>query len=142
MEGVFEVTYEQSGGVAAIRTDVGVIGEIVMDSRNVPAEKRGGNASALLVAAALTCFCGTLREALEARNIPFRVIRATGRGMKKNNEFGAMRLASLDIDAVVDVDDDYAEALAHCIAIVRECMITASLADGIKVTQHARRLEN
>lgn len=58
MDSTFEVSYEQRQGIATIRTDVGVIGEIVMDSRNVPREKRGGNASALLVAAALTCFCG------------------------------------------------------------------------------------
>ena len=79
MDSTFEVSYEQRQGIATIRTDVGVIGEIVMDSRNVPREKRGGNASALLVAAALTCFCGTLREALEARNIPFHSIHARGK---------------------------------------------------------------
>lgn len=139
MDSTFEVSYEQRQGIATIRTDVGVIGEIVMDSRNVPREKRGGNASALLVAAALTCFCGTLREALEARNIPFHSIHARGKGLKKSNPSGAVRLTSLDIDAAVDIDDQYAEALAHCISLVKECMITASLADGIKVTHSARR---
>ena len=67
------------------------------------------------------------------------VYLAAGKGLKKSNPSGAVRLTSLDIEAAVDIDDQYAEALAHCISLVKDCMITASLADGIKVTHSALR---
>ena len=139
MEKEFEVSYVQQNDVVKIQANSGVLREIVIDSRNVPPENRGGNASTLLVASALTCFCGTLREALEARNIPFRRIKATGKGVKKDNSVGTVRLTNLDINVIVDIDDQYAEALEHCIHIVKGCMITNSLMEGITVNHNIQR---
>ena len=50
MEKEFEVSYVQQNDVVKIQANSGVLREIVIDSRNVPPENRGGNASTLLVA--------------------------------------------------------------------------------------------
>ena len=102
-----------------------------MDYTGVPETERGGNSSTLLIAAALSCFCGSIRAALVARGVPFRAIRAQGTGTKEPNADGAMRLVGIDIDVTVDADD--------CAKIVKNCLITASIFEGINVSHSVRR---
>lgn len=134
-----EVRFEQQGDIYTIHTGSAVLGDIVMDYSGLPEDQRGGNSSALLISAALSCYCGSLRAALVARGIPFRSLRAVGRGVKGPNSLGANRLSSLSIDVAIDVDDQWAPQLEHCIRIVKNCLITGSLMDGIAVEHHAHR---
>ena len=110
-----------------------------MDYSGYPEDARGGNSSILLLSAALSCYCGSIRAALVARDVPFRAIRATARGVKRMNAEGAMRLAEIAIDVAVDVDDEHVSRLEHCARIVKHCLITASLLEGIAVTHAVRR---
>ena len=133
-----EVRFEQKGDVYTVHTGSPVLGDIVMDYTGYPEDARGGNSSILLISAALSCFCGSVRAALVARGVPFRSLQAVGKGVKTMNEQGSMRLSSLDIDVAVDLDDAWLPQLEHCAKIVKRCLITASLLDGIAVEHHIR----
>ena len=135
-----EVCFEQLGDVYTIHTGSPVLGDIVMDYSNYPEDKRGGNSSILLISAALSCYCGSLRAALHSRGVPFRLMKAVGKGVKQQNSLGANRLTSLSIDVAIDVDDCWLPQLEHCIRIVKNCLITGSLMEGIAVEHHVHRL--
>ena len=134
-----EVTFVQKGDVYTIHTGSPVLGDIVMDYTGYAEDARGGNSSILLISAALSCYCGSVRAALVARNVPFRSLKAVGRGIKTMNEQGSMRLSSLSIDVAVDLDDEWMPQLEHCAKIVKHCLITSSLLDGIKVDHFVHR---
>jgi len=74
-----------------------------------------------------------------ARGVPFRAIRAQGTGTKEPNADGAMRLVGIDIDVTVDADEAYAAKVDHCVKIVKNCLITASIFEGINVSHSVRR---
>lgn len=133
------VQFVQEGDVCTIHTGSPVLGDIVMDYSGYPEDARGGNSSILLLSAALSCYCGSIRAALVGRDIPFRAIRATAKGIKRPNADGAMRLASIDISVAVEADEAYAEKVDHCAAIIKQCLITASLFEGIDVKHSVRR---
>ena len=134
-----QIGFVQEGDRYTIQTGSAVLGDIVMDYSGYPEDARGGNSSILLLSAALSCYCGSIRAALVARDVPFRAIRATARGVKRMNAEGAMRLAEIAIDVAVDVDDEHVSRLEHCARIVKHCLITASLLEGIAVTHSVRR---
>ena len=73
---------------------------------------------------------------------PFEESKLQEKALKKDNSVGAVRLTNLDIDVIVDIDDQYAEALEHCIHIVKGCMITNSLMEGINVTHNIQRQQS
>ena len=101
-------------------------------------DRRQGTARALLVSAALDCFCGTLNAALLARDVQYRSIKGTGRAEKVQRD-GVSFVTRIDIDVQVDVDDADRETLEHCLSIVKGCMITRSLMEGMEVNVHASR---
>ena len=134
-----KVQFVQEGDVYTIMTGSPVLGNIVMDYSGYPEEARGGNSSILLLSAALSCYCGSVRAALLARGVPVRSLRATATGVKRPNEEGVNRLAEITIDVAVDVEDCYVPKLEHCARIIRHCLITASLMKGITVHHNIRR---
>lgn len=140
MSQTVQVSFVQEGDVYTVHTGSPVLKNIVMDYTGIPEAERGGNSSVLLVAAALSCFCGSIRAALVARGVPFRSIRAEGTGTKEANADGAMRLAAIDINVTVDADDAYAAKVDHCAKIVKNCLITASLCEGVRVSHHVSRV--
>ena len=119
-----QVSFVQEGDVYTVHTGSSVLKDIVMDYTGVPETERGGNSSTLLIAAALSCFCA---------------IRAQGTGTKEPNADGAMRLVGIDIDVTVDADEAYAAKVDHCAKIVKNCLITASIFEGINVSHSVRR---
>ena len=74
-----------------------------------------------------------------ARGVPFRAIRAQGTGTKEPNADGAMRLVGIGIDVTVDADEAYAAKVDHCAKIVKNCLITASIFEGINVSHSVCR---
>lgn len=134
-----EVGFVQEGDIYTIHTGSPVLGDIVMDYSAYPEDARSGNSSILLLSAALSCYCGSIRAALAARDVPFRAIRATAKGVKRMNAEGATRLTDIALDVAVDVDEEYVPRLEHCAKIVKQCLITASLFEGIAVTHAVRR---
>lgn len=134
-----QVSFVQEGDVYTVHTGSSVLKDIVMDYTGVPETERGGNSSTLLIAAALSCFCGSIRAALVARGVPFR---ATGR--REQEPRSPMRtarcaLVGIDIDVTVDADEAYATKVDHCAKIVKNCLITASIFEGINVSHSVRR---
>ena len=55
-----QVSFVQEGDVYTVHTGSSVLKDIVMDYTGVPETERGGNSSTLLIAAALSCFCGSI----------------------------------------------------------------------------------
>ena len=56
-----QVSFVQEGDVYTVHTGSPTLKDIVMDYTGIPETERGGNSSALLIAAALSCFCGSIR---------------------------------------------------------------------------------
>ena len=56
-----QVSFVQEGDVYTVHTGSSVLKDIIMDYTGVPETERGGNSSTLLIAAALSCFCGSIR---------------------------------------------------------------------------------
>ena len=63
-----------------------------------------------------------------------------GRGSaEKETRDGLSFVTRVHLDVRVEVDDADAETLAHCLKIVKSCMITRSLMEGVAVDIHAER---
>lgn len=139
MSDEIRIEFVQEGDIYTVKTGSPVLGDIVMDYSGYPEDARSGNSSILLLSAAISCYCGNIRAALVARDVPFRTIRATAKGVKRLNAKGAKRLAEIALDVAVDVDDEYVSKLEHCAKIVKQCLITSSLLEGIAVTHAVRR---
>ena len=130
--------YEQTAEGFVIRTGHPLLGDIHADFRTVGPDARRGTASALLEASCLNCWCGTLSTALLAR------------GVEKHRVFGKARVARvqkmdlswldcIELDVKAEVDDEDAEVLEECLSIVKGCMVTRSIAEGMEVVIHAER---
>ena len=132
------VTFEHTPKGFTVHTGHPLLGDIHGDFSAVSPDRRQGTARALLVSAALDCFCGTLNAALLARDVQYRSIKGTGRAEKVQRD-GVSFVTRIDIDVQVDVDDADRETLEHCLSIVKGCMITRSLMEGMEVNVHASR---
>lgn len=134
-----KVSFVQEGDIYTVHTGSPVLKDIVMDYTGIPEDSRGGNSSILLIASALSCYCGSLRAAMVSRGVKLRSLSAQGTGFKEANEDGAMRLARIALDVTADIDDADVAAFDHCLRIVKNCLITASIFEGIEVTHSTRR---
>ena len=132
------VEFEHTPEGFTIRTGHPLLGDIHADFSQVGPDRRAGTARALLVGAALNCYCGTLNAALLARDVQYRRIVGTGRAEKVERD-GMSWVTRVELNIRVEVDDADAEVLTHCLKIVKGCMITRSLMEGIDVSVHAER---
>ncbi len=132
------VEFEHTPDGFTVRTGHPLLGDIHADYNSVGPDQRLGTARVFLVSAALDCFCGSLNAALLARDVRYRRIVGTGRATKEERD-GVSYVTRVDIDVRVEVDDKDADTLAHCLKIVKECMITRSLMNGVEVGIHAER---
>ncbi|MBR3881397.1 MAG: OsmC family protein [Mailhella sp.] len=130
MSGIVE--YEQTPAGFTVRTGHPLLGDIHVDLQSVGPDYRKGTAQAFLVSAALNCLCGTLSVALLARGVEYRRIHATGKAVKEEKG-GISYVTGIDLDISVEVDDEDADVLAHCLKIVKGCMITRSIMEGVDV---------
>ena len=62
-----------------------------------------------------------------------------GTGNKDPNADGPKRQLGINIDVTVDADEAYAAKVDHCAKIVKNCLITASIFEGINVSHSVRR---
>ena len=132
------VEFEHTPDGFTVRTGHPLLGDIHADYTKVSPDRRLGTARVLLVSAALDCFCGTLNAALLARDVHYRRIVGTGRAEKTERD-GVSWVTRVSIDVRVDVDEADVETLEHCLKIVKGCMVTRSLMEGIQVDIHAER---
>ncbi len=132
------VEFEHTPQGFTVRTGHPLLGDIHADYTKVGPDQRLGTARTFLVSAALDCFCGTLSAALLARDVQYKRIVGTGRAEKKEKN-GMSFVTSVSLDVRVDVDEADAETLEHCLRIVKGCMITRSLMEGIEVKVNASR---
>ena len=58
--------------------------------------------------------------------------------VKRRNEVGAFRIASVELDITADVDRNFLKEFEHCAKIVKSCTIAGSLMDGMDVVHHIR----
>ena len=126
------VEFEQTPAGFTVRTGHPLLGDIHADLQSVGPDHRQGTARAFLVSAVLNCLCGTMSAALLARGVEYRRIYATGEAVKEEKN-GISYVTGIDIDMHVEVDDEDAEVLAHCLKIVKGCMISRSIMEGVDV---------
>ena len=79
-----------------------------------------------------------MKDWLLARDVQYRSMTGTGRAEKVQRD-GVSYVTRIDIDVRVDVDEADRETLEHCLRIVKGCMITRSLMQGMEVEVHASR---
>ncbi len=130
------VEFEHTPQGFTVRTGHPLLGDIHADYRTVSPDQRLGTARAFLVTAALDCFCGTLNAALLARDVQYKRIVGTGRAEKQEKN-GVSFVTAVELDIRVEVDEADRETLDHCLKIVKGCMITRSLMEGIEVRVNA-----
>lgn len=132
------VEFEHTPRGFTIKTGHPLLGDIHGDFDKVSPDRRQGTARALLVSAALDCFCGSLNAALLARDVQYHRIVGTGRAERVERD-GLSFVSKVTLDVRVDVDDKDRETLEHCLKIVKHCLITRSLMEGMEVEVHAER---
>ena len=132
------VEYEQTGEGFAIRTGHPLLGDIRADFSTVSPDQRRGTATALLEASCLNCWCGTLSTALLARGVEKHRITGTARVARVQRK-DLSWLDCVELDVKAEVDDEDSEVLEECLAIVKGCMVTRSIAEGMEVIIHAER---
>lgn len=130
--------YEQTAEGFVIRTGHPLLGDIRAEFSTVGPDARRGTASALLEASCLNCWCGTLSTALLARGVEKHKITGSAR-VDKVQKRDLSWLTCVELDVQVEVDDEDAEVLAECLSVVKGCMVTRSIAEGMEVHVHARR---
>ncbi len=130
------VEFEHTPQGFTVRTGHPLLGDIHADYRTVSPDQRLGTARAFLVTAALDCFCGTLNAALLARDVQYKRIVGTGRAEKQEKN-GVSFVTAVELDIRVEVDEADRDTLDHCLKIVKGCMITRSLMEGIEVRVNA-----
>lgn len=130
------VEFEHTPQGFTVRTGHPLLGDIHADYRTVSPDQRLGTARAFLVTAALDCFCGTLNAALLARDVQYKRIVGTGRAEKQEKN-GVSFVTAVELNVRVEVDEADRDTLDHCLKIVKGCMITRSLMEGIEVRVNA-----
>ncbi len=130
------VEFEHTPQGFTVRTGHPLLGDIHADYRTVGPDQRLGTARAFLVTAALDCFCGTLNAALLARDVQYKRIVGTGRAEKQEKD-GVSFVTAVDLNIRVEVDEADRETLEHCLKIVKGCLITRSLMEGMEVRVNA-----
>ena len=133
------VELEHTPAGFTVRTGHPLLGDIRADFSTVSPSDRAGTARALLVGACLNCYCGTLNAALLARDVQYKRIVGRGTAVKEERD-GISWVTRIDIDVEVEADEADAKTVDHCIDIVKGCMITRSVTDGVEVKAHARRI--
>ncbi len=137
-EGLFMTEYEQTAQGFVIRTGHPLLGDIRAEFASVGPDRRRGTASALLEASCLNCWCGTLSTALLARGVEKHRITGTAH-VDKVQKRDLSWLTCVQLDVKVEVEDEDAEVLEECLAVVKGCMVTRSIAEGMEVRVHAER---
>lgn len=132
------VEYEQTPAGFTVRPGHPLLGDIHADFSSVGIGERAGTARAMLVAACLNCWCGTLSAALLCRDVQYRSIKGRGRAVKEERE-GVSWVTRVEMEVAVDVDDADAELLEECLGVVKGCMITRSVMAGVDVSVSAKR---
>ena len=130
------VEFEHTPQGFTVRTGHPLLGDIHADYQTVSPDQRLGTARAFLVTAALDCFCGTLNAALLARDVQYKRIVGTGRAEKQEKN-GVSFVTAVELNVRVEVDEADRDTLDHCLKIVKGCMITRSLMEGIEVRVNA-----
>ena len=140
MDGSMEAAFTQTEQGITLHTGHPLFGDIVGDySRLEEPSQKYGSPAAFLIGAVLACYSDSLSEALLARGAHYRSIQAKGRAVRSRDASGLMRIDALHVDVTVDMDEQYAAELEHCIRIVRDCMMSRSVMAGFPVELEAHR---
>jgi organic hydroperoxide reductase OsmC/OhrA len=106
-----------------------VLTDRVIDLAAVPHGERIGQARRLLCAAAALCFAEEVEAALRARGATIRSLRATAAATSNR-----AKVKEMEVTLEVDVAEKDAQTLERVKQILHlGCLITRSLADGVKV---------
>lgn len=124
--------YTRKGNVYTIDFGVPAIAPIVLDYDKIPEEERAGIAKAMLSAATLACYVGTLGTALEARGAEFEEISGEAHLVLGQNAKSQARITGIDINVEVNLSEDESDVFERCKKIMNNgCLVTASVHEGV-----------
>ncbi len=127
-----DLTYELIGEKHIIKTNNDALKELVIDTTGIPPERRHGTSRLLLASSTIMCFCGTLVEAMETRNIEYSSLKAKASTTEVKNENNVDRVGQICIEVEVEVAEKFKTDLEKIKKIMRKgCFITSSVHEGI-----------
>ncbi len=131
MSGI-KVSYSRQGEKHVIKTGNAALGDIVINTENIPAEERNGTAKQLLCSSALFCYCSALVSAMEARGLEYKSIKAEANLTAGNNANNVSRVLDIELDVKVEIDEDDYDTFERIQKVMRNgCLVTSSIHDGI-----------
>lgn len=129
-----EVSYSREGNKHIVATGNKALGDIIIDTTDVPAEERNGTAKQLLCASTLYCYCSALTSAMEARGLEYKDIKAKAILEAGNNDKNVSRVLSITLDVQVEIDEEDLDTFERIQKVMRNgCLVTSSLHDGIEM---------
>jgi len=126
------VKLTRKGDIDTFEFDLPILDRISINYTGIPLEKRAGLARAFLSAAALSCYVGTLSDALETRKANVDSITAEAKVKTGENELGQRRVETMKLEVSVKMNEAHSTVFGECTEIMKKgCLVTSSIHDGI-----------
>ncbi len=127
-----QVKYSREGEKHTINTGNAAIGDIIINTKDIPAEERNGTAKQLLCASTLYCYCSALVSAMETRGLEYKNLNAIAHLSAGNNENNVSRVLEIELEVHVEIDEDDLDTFERIQKVMRNgCLVTSSLHEGI-----------
>ena len=122
--------------------DSQVMGDISIDTTDIPPDAQAGTSAKLLGAACLNCYVETFADAMEARGALVNKLQGSASILKGKDDHGRTKITSIDIQVKVGIDDTYLPQFEKCKKIMkRGCLITYSIESSVNITYDIQRLK-
>ncbi len=93
---------------------------------------RGPNASMLLAAAMGNCLSASLLFCLQKTRTPVNGMRTRVQAKTSRNEKGRLRITSISVEIVPDIDPEYTNQVNRCLPLYEDyCTVSKSVEQGI-----------
>ncbi len=136
-----QVEYFRENEKHTIKTGNAALGDIVINTENIPAEERNGTAKQLLCASTLFCYCSALVSAMDTRGMKYGAIKAKANLTAGNNENNVSRVLEIELNVDVEIDEDDYDTFERIKKIMRNgCLVTSSVHDGIHMKYNLNAL--
>ena len=130
-------------GDALLKFNHDLLENMTVSPYNVPEDKRGGVARALLSMSALSCMSGTLNAMLKARDIEIKGIKGSASVQMAIDEKNRDLVEAMTLNIDVDIAEEYTSILERCIKYLEDgCLVTRGLKKGIKITNNIQRISD
>ncbi|MBQ7606596.1 MAG: OsmC family protein [Desulfovibrionaceae bacterium] len=128
------VSMERKGSVIDLDFASQALGQVHVDTAELPEDERAGHAKKLLGSSVLFCYVAALDKALATRACSYDTIRAQATVKAGSDDKGRGRIVGIRLDVDVLMDAEYEELFERVKKVMRNgCLISASLEPAIPI---------